>query len=75
LTLKVTAETVATREVELTIEPDPESVQRALRRAAREISRWRPVPGYLNNMIPYAMIERIVGHDLILNQAINQIGS
>lgn len=72
--MKVTAETVATREVELTIEPDPGSVQRALRRAAREISRWRPVPGFRPGRAPYALVERMVGHDLILNQAINQIG-
>ena len=71
--MKVTTETVATREVELTIEPDPAVVQRAMRRAARQISRVRPVAGYRPGRAPYGMVERIYGRDLILDQAVNDM--
>jgi trigger factor len=71
LPLKVSTETVATREVTLTIEPDPERVQRAMRDAARQISRYRPVPGFRPGRAPYAMVERIFGRDVILNEALN----
>jgi trigger factor len=69
--LKVSTETVATREVTLTIEPDPDHVQRAMRDAARQISRHRPVPGFRPGKAPYAMVERIFGRDVILNEALN----
>lgn len=71
--MKVTSETVATREVELTIEPDERTVQRAMRKAARQVSRWRPVSGYRPGRAPYAMVERIFGRDVILNEALNDI--
>ena len=71
--LKVDIETVATREVELTIEPDAEVVSRAARRAAREISRVRPVAGFRPGKAPYRMVERVYGRELILDQALNDI--
>jgi len=69
--LKVSTETVATREVTLTIEPDADRVQKAMRDAARQISRLRPVPGFRPGKAPYAMVERIFGRDVILNEALN----
>lgn len=69
--MKVSTETVATREVTLTIEPDADRVQKAMRDAARQISRYRPVPGFRPGKAPYAMVERIFGRDVILNEALN----
>jgi len=71
--LKVTTETVATREVLLTIEPNPQDVQKALRKAARQISRLRPLRGYRPGKAPYGLIERIYGHETILDEAINDM--
>ncbi|MCD6518637.1 MAG: trigger factor [Anaerolineae bacterium] len=71
--MKVTTETVATREVVLTIEPDQETVRKALQKAARQISRRRPVPGFRPGRAPYAMVERLVGKEIILNEALNQL--
>ncbi|MBC7237664.1 MAG: trigger factor [Chloroflexi bacterium] len=73
--MKVSTETVATREVVLTIEPDPDVVQQAMRRAAREISRWRPVPGFRPGRAPYTLVERMFGRELILAQALEEVGS
>ncbi len=71
--MKVTTENVATREVLLTIEPEPQQVEQAMRKAARELSRWRPVPGFRPGRAPYAMVERMLGRDLILDQAIQDM--
>ena len=71
--MKVTTETVATREVVLTIEPDPQTIDQAMRKAARQISRLRPVPGYRPGRAPYVMVERIFGRELILDEALNEV--
>jgi trigger factor len=73
LTLKVSTEPVGTREVTLSIEPDPERIQNALRRAARNLSRVRPVRGFRPGRAPYAMVERMLGREMILNEALNDI--
>ncbi len=69
--MKVNTETVATREVVLTIEPDAKTIEDAMRRTARQISRVRPVPGFRPGRAPYAMVERMFGREVILNQALD----
>jgi trigger factor len=69
--LKVNTEPVATREVVLTIEPDAQAIEDAMRRTARQISRVRPVPGFRPGRAPYAMVERMFGRDVILNQTLD----
>ncbi len=71
--MQVTSETVAPREVVLTIVPDPETIDRAMRQAARDISRQRPLRGYRPGRAPYAMVERTFGREMILNEALNRI--
>jgi len=71
--LRVTTETVATREVVLRIEPDPDKVEKAMRQAAREISRWRPVPGFRPGKAPYDLVLRLFGRRVVLNEAINHM--
>jgi len=71
--LKVTTETVATREVLLTIEPDAQDVQNALKKAARQISRSRPLRGYRPGKAPYGLVERTFGHETILNEALKDL--
>jgi len=71
--LKVSTESVATREVLLTFEPEQATIRRAMRQAARQISRVRPVSGYRPGKAPYGMVERIFGRDVILNEALNTV--
>ncbi|MCD6327797.1 trigger factor, partial [bacterium] len=72
--MKVTTETVATREVKLTIEPDQETVRESLRRTARRVSRHRPVPGYRPGHAPYGLVENIYGHETLLYQTLDDLG-
>ncbi len=71
--MKVSTEPIADREVELTIEPEPEVVRRAMRQAARRLSRMRPVAGYRPGKAPYVMVERVFGRDAILNEALHRL--
>ena len=71
--MKVTTETIATREVKLTIEPDPAAIQKAMLDAARQISRARPLAGFRPGRAPYAMIERLYGREVVLDQALSNI--
>jgi len=71
--LKVTTETVAPREVLLTIEPDEQTIQRAMRRAARELSRYRPIAGFRPGKAPFGMVERVFGRQAILHEALHAI--
>jgi len=73
--VQVTSEPVATREVVLPIEPDAETVQAGMRKAAQQLSRWRPVPGYRPGKAPYNMVERIFGKEMILNQAVDDMAN
>jgi trigger factor len=59
--------------VVLTITPDPETIDSALKQAAREISRVRPLRGYRPGRAPYALVERTYGRELLLNQALENI--
>ena len=71
--MKVTTETVGTREVQLTIEPDEQTIQRAMRQAARDISRQRPIAGFRPGKAPYAMVERLYGRETILHEALHNV--
>ncbi len=71
--MKVTTESIATREVELTIEPDPQTIDRAMHKAARQLSRQRPVRGFRPGKAPYGTVERIYGREAILNEALDAV--
>lgn len=69
--MKVSTTPVGPREVELTIEPDADFIEQAMRRAAKRISRYRPVAGYRPGKAPYALVVRTFGRELILDEALH----
>jgi len=71
--LKTTTETIGPREVLLTVEPDPQTVEKALRKAAQVLSRWRPLPGFRPGRAPYALVERTFGREALLERAVNEL--
>ena len=71
--MKVTTESIATREVELTIEPDTQTIDKAMHKAARQLSRRRPIRGFRPGKAPYGMVERVFGWEAILNVALDAI--
>ena len=68
--MKVTTEQTPDCSAIVTVEVDAERVQSALKTAAQHISRIRPIPGFRPGKAPYAMVERVVGKELLLDEAI-----
>jgi trigger factor len=48
-------------------------MKRALQRAAEKISRVRPVPGFRPGKAPYERVERMVGKEMLRDQAIDEL--
>ncbi|MFO7917120.1 MAG: trigger factor [Anaerolineae bacterium] len=71
--MKVTKETIGPRKVTLTIEPDQETIEQGLRKAAREISQVQPVEGFRPGRAPYTLVQRIYGRETVLNEALREI--
>ena len=69
--MKVTTEQTPDCSAIVTVEVDEERVQSALKTAAQRISRIRPIPGFRPGKAPYAMVERVVGKELLLDEAID----
>ncbi len=69
--MKVTTEHTSDCTAIVTVEVDDERVQRALKSAAQRVSRIRPIPGFRPGKAPYNMVERAVGKELLLDEAID----
>jgi trigger factor len=73
-TLKVTAERLPQCEARLTVEIEPEIVERPLRQVARRLSRRVRIPGFRPGKAPYRIIESRFGRDALLEEVIEQEG-
>lgn len=62
-------------EYTLTIEVEPERLQKPLREAAQRLNRRRPIPGFRPGKAPYAMAERIYGKELIYDEMLYHVGN
>ncbi len=71
--MKVTTERNADCSAVITVEVDEEQIQRAMRSAASRVSRVRPIPGFRPGKAPYDKVERIVGKDLLRDEAIDEL--
>jgi len=58
----------------ITVEVDPERVEKALRLAGRKISQKARIPGFRPGKAPYEMVERAFGREYILNEALDTLG-
>lgn len=71
--MKVTTERRPNCETVVTVEVDDDQMKRALQRAAEKISRVRPVPGFRPGKAPYERVERMVGKEMLRDQAIDEL--
>jgi len=72
--MKVTTEELPDRQILLTVEVEEEQVQRALRQAARRLSRWIRIPGFRPGKAPYQLVVRAVGEERLRAEAFDAIG-
>jgi len=72
--LKVSSERLENCEVMLTIEVDDERVEKALRQAARKVSRETNIPGFRRGKAPYHVVVQMVGRETLLQEALDDLG-
>lgn len=71
--MKVTTERTPDCNAIVTVQVDDEQMRRAMKSAAQRVSRARPLPGFRPGKAPYEMVERAVGKELLLDEAIDEL--
>ena len=72
--MKVETETLADRQVKMTVEVEDKRLRKALQGAARRVSKEIKVPGFRPGKAPYNIIAQKVGEDYLLDEALDEIG-
>ena len=72
--MKITTEQLPNCSIALTVEPDPERVDEALKRAARKVAAKYTVPGYRKGKAPYAAVVRAYGKEALFEQVVEDMG-
>lgn len=68
--MRITTETLPQRQVALTIEVDPERVERAMRQVARRFAERYDIPGFRRGKAPYEVVVRTFGREVIFEEAV-----
>lgn len=71
--MKSSTELTPDHQAVVTVEVDEEQMQRAMQRAAQHVSRIRPLAGFRPGKAPYNLIERAVGKELLVEEAIEDL--
>jgi trigger factor len=71
--VRVSAQKIPDSQVVLEIEVEPERVEKALDRAYRKLVTRTRVPGFRPGKAPRAMLERYLGHDTLLHEALDRL--
>jgi len=71
--VRVSAQKIPDSQVVLEIEVEPERVEKALDRAYRQLVTRTRVPGFRPGKAPRAMLERYLGRDALLQQALDRL--
>ncbi len=74
-TLKVETERLENCQMALTIEVDEERTQRALREAARRISRRAKIPGFRPGKAPYNVVASMFGKEVLYEEVLDELGN
>ena len=72
--MKITTEQLPNCIIALTVEPEPERVDEALKRAARKVAQKYTVPGYRKGKAPYAAVVRAYGKEALYEQVVEDMG-
>jgi len=73
--LKINTEEIADREVALTLEPEPERVEKAVRHVARKVAKRIKIPGFRPGKAPFRIVEMTVGREYLLDEAAREMAS
>ncbi|UCC75634.1 MAG: trigger factor, partial [Anaerolineales bacterium] len=73
--MEVEKEKTGPCQYKLTIKVEPERLRQPLRRAAQQISKRRPIAGFRPGRAPYAMVERVYGQEVIVDEMLAEVGN
>ena len=59
----------ANREIRVTVEPDPKTVNNALAAVGNRLGRTINIPGFRKGKVPYRVVERFLGRAALLEEA------
>ncbi|KPJ49182.1 MAG: hypothetical protein AMJ38_03820 [Dehalococcoidia bacterium DG_22] len=71
--MKVTTERIPESQVVLEIEVEPERLERSLERAYRRLAQKTEVPGFRKGKTPRHMLERYLGRDAVMQEALGML--
>jgi trigger factor len=71
--LKVSTERIPQSQVVLEIEVEPERLEKSLDAAYRRMVQRTNVPGFRRGKAPRAMLEREIGHDTLVQEALDRL--
>ncbi len=71
--MKVSSERIENSQVVLQVEAEPEEVERSLEEAYRHLVKRADVPGFRKGKAPRAMLERYLGKEALLNEAVERL--
>jgi trigger factor len=72
--VNVTTEPRDNRQMALTIEVEPERVEKALAQAARRLAQKYKVPGFRPGKAPRAVVERMLGKQALYEEVVDDLG-
>lgn len=72
--MKITQERLPNAQIALTVQPDEQQVEQALRKAASKVSQRYTVPGFRKGKAPYAAVVRAFGKEALFEQAAEDMG-
>ena len=72
--MEITREDLENRQVLLTIKVDEERVEKALRGAARKVSRQYNIPGFRRGRAPFSIILQRFGREALLQEVADDLG-
>ncbi len=67
--MKITTERLPNSQIALTIQPDEQQVEQALRKAATKVAQHYNIPGFRKGKAPYAAVVRAFGKEALYEQA------
>jgi len=71
--LNINTEFLDTHEAKLTVVVDPENLEGAKRRAARQLAKKYKIPGFRPGKAPFAVVQKHLGEGAITEQAIGNL--
>ena len=71
--MKITTERLPESRVLLQVEVDPERLEKAMNQAYRRVVNRARIPGFRPGKAPRAMVERYLGRETLLNEALDKL--